>query len=104
MWPGVRIQICISSINERGIEEHMLKMPALKIETLNHQTMRHDVDLLVRASIADHHRLRQHSPQLKEEIVWTLTRGAQGMYDTFFFQFIFYVYSAACSHTPWFFY
>lgn len=79
-FPRARIKICLSSINERGIVDYLLRMPNLLTKTLNQGEMRNDIDVLVRASLEEHPRLSQHSAQLKDEIIWALTRGAQGMY------------------------
>ena len=88
MAPGARIQVCLSSINERGIEDHLLKIPNLATITLDQQEMKSDIDILLRTSLENHPRLRRHSHQLKEEIILGLTKGAQGMYvspEYFFF-------------------
>lgn len=78
--PGVQIKICLSSINERGIEECLVKTPNLARITLDQEEMRSDIDMLVRDSLEHHPRLMRHPHQLKEDITRALARGAQGMY------------------------
>lgn len=54
-------------------------MPRLVVGTLRPRDIESDINMLVKAKLENHTRLRQHSPELKVEITAVLTRGAQGM-------------------------
>lgn len=54
-------------------------MPRLVVGTLHPLDIEDDINLLVKANLENHTKLRQHSPELKAEITAALTRGAQGM-------------------------
>lgn len=80
---GARIHICLSSINERDIEDHLQKLPNLYVKNLEQQEMTIDINILVCDYLENHSRLKQHSRKLKDEIISALTQGAQGMYADF---------------------
>lgn len=73
------VYMFFSSINEKGIEDFLLQMPRLIIETLHTWDIKNDIHMLVQANLETHPRLRKHTPQLKNEITLALTHGAQGM-------------------------
>lgn len=73
------VHLFLSSINEKGIANGLQRMPHLTIETLHSWDMMNDIYMLVQLSLESHPRLRNHTPQLKKEIVLALTHGAQGM-------------------------
>lgn len=54
-------------------------MPHLVIGTLRPKDIEKDVNMLVKANLESHTKLRQNSPELKAEITAVLTRDAQGM-------------------------
>ena len=83
MCSGARIHICLSSINERDIEDHLKKLPNLYVKNLEQQEMTIDINILVSDYLENHSRLKQHSRKLKDEIISALTQGAQGMYADF---------------------
>lgn len=73
------VYIFISSINEKGIEECLQQMPRLVVGALGPGDIEKDVNMLVKANLESHSKLRQNTPELKAEITATLTRDAQGM-------------------------
>lgn len=73
------IRIFLSSINEKGIDTYIQKMPNPYTLTLEHKDINSDVRLLVQASLDSHPRLCHHTPALKAEVTFALTEGAQGM-------------------------
>ena len=73
------VYIFISSINEKGIEECLQRMPRLVVRTLHPRDIENDINMVIKANLEHHTRLRQHSPEIKAEITAALTRGAQGM-------------------------
>lgn len=74
------IRIFLSSINEKGIGDYIQAMPALSIENLRPQDIRPDITLLVHSTLETQPRLKQLSSDLKDDIVWALGEGAQGMF------------------------
>ncbi|MCJ1437034.1 hypothetical protein MMC27_006419 [Xylographa pallens] len=78
--PKNTVHILLSSINERGIEDCIESFPRWTVVTLLPSDMSDDIELLVQASVDGNPRLRKHSKELKEEIIETLTQGAQGMF------------------------
>ena len=73
------IRILVSSINEKGIESSLKEMPNLIEKTLLPGDVEDDIGLLVQSTLDSHRRLRQLSPDLKEDITSALSSGAQGM-------------------------
>ena len=73
------IHLFISSINEKGIEPCIEKLPELRVESLRERNLREDIHLLVKATLESNARLRTHNAQLKADIEQALTRGAHGM-------------------------
>lgn len=72
-------RILISSIDEKGIRSSIREICNLNIETLRPEDVHEDISLLVHSSLKSHPRLKQLSPQLKEDVVLALTSGAEGM-------------------------
>ena len=70
----------LCSINEKGIESSLQKMPNMTTETLGPRDIWNDVHLYVEANLETHPRLRQHHPELKAKIRLALTGSAQGMF------------------------
>ena len=81
-----RIRILLSSINDKGIESSLKEMPNLIEKPMLPGDVGHDIALLVQFTLESHRRLRQLSPDLKEDIASTLSSGAQGMYVLRHFQ------------------
>lgn len=54
-------------------------MPRLVVGILRPRDIEKDVNMLVKANLENHTKLRQNSPELKAEITSALTRDAQGM-------------------------
>ena len=74
------VRILLSSINEKGIESSLKEMPNLIEKTLLPGDVEDDIGLLVQSTLESHQRLRQLSADLKEDITFALSSGAQGMY------------------------
>lgn len=74
------IRLFLSSINEKGIENYVSAMPALCIETLRPEDIKHDISMLVLSTLELQPRLRQLPQNLKHDIVRALSKGAQGMF------------------------
>ncbi|KAL9101489.1 MAG: hypothetical protein Q9163_003260 [Psora crenata] len=74
------VRIFLSSINEKGIEQHLQGMPGLRVETLRPDDIREDIGLSVEATIQSHPRLKQLPPNLKHDIAKALAKGAEGMF------------------------
>ena len=74
------LHLLISSINEKGIESCLQKMPNMTTETLGPRDIWNDVHLYVEANLESHPRLRQYQPELKAKIRLALTGSAQGMF------------------------
>ena len=70
----------LSSVNERGIESLLCKIPNLSIETLSPRDIWNDVHLYVEANLEAQPRLRHYNPELKAEIRLALTGKADGMF------------------------
>lgn len=54
-------------------------MPRLVVGILRPRDIEKDINMLVKANLESHIKLRQISPELKAEITSALTRDAQGM-------------------------
>ncbi|MCJ1473880.1 hypothetical protein MMC13_002535 [Lambiella insularis] len=78
--PESAVHVFVSSINEKGIEDHIKQLPCLNVVTLSPLDISLDIELLVLSSIEANPRLRKHNSEVKHEIAHTLTRGAQGMF------------------------
>ena len=76
------VRILISSINEKGIEEQLERFPKVHIETLSPRSanMRHDIHLLISSSLNTSSRLKRLPADLKADVEYALTHGAQGMF------------------------
>lgn len=74
------VRILISSINEKGIEEQLESFPGLHIQTLGPRSTRHDIHLLISSSLETSSRLKRLPADLKADIEYALTHGAQGMF------------------------
>ena len=74
-----RVQLLVSSIYEKGIENSMNRMPRPFDMIISPKTINDDVRLHVKSALTTHPRLRQLPQSLKDEIVLKLTNGAAGM-------------------------
>lgn len=74
------VRILISSINEKGIEEQLERFPKVHIETLSPRSMGHDINLLISSSLETSSRLKRLPADLKGDVEYALTQGAQGMF------------------------
>ena len=74
------VRILISSINEKGIEEQLERFPKVHIETLSPRSMKHDIHLLISSSLETSPRLKRLPANLKSDVEYALTHGAQGMF------------------------
>ena len=73
------VQLLISSINEKGIEQSVDRMPKSFQVTISARDIRHDISTLVSSTLKNHPRLSVLPPDLKADITTELTDGAQGM-------------------------
>lgn len=73
------VQLLISSINEKGIEKSIDHMPKTYEVTISPKNIRHDINLLVYSALETHPRLRALPLDLKSDVSFKLTDGAEGM-------------------------
>ena len=76
---NTNIQLLISSINEKGIEQSVSRMPKVYDLTVSPQKVESDVCILVHNALERHTRLKELPRSLKSEITTRLTDGAEGM-------------------------
>ena len=74
------VRILISSINEKGIEEQLERFPKVYMETLSPRSMKHDIHILISSSLETSSRLKRLPADLKGDVEYALTHGAQGMF------------------------
>ncbi len=73
------VKLLISSINEKGIEQSVLRMPKIYDITVSPQKVESDVSVLVHTALERHTRLKELPQSLKDEVATRLTDGAEGM-------------------------
>lgn len=73
------VQLLVSSMNERGIERSIARMPKVYHITVSPQSIRPDVNLLVHSALETHARLKALPRELKKDIIIKLTDRAEGM-------------------------
>lgn len=73
------VQLVISSINEKGIEQSVLRMPKIHNMKISPKKVESDVSVLVQFALVEHPRLKELPQNLKSEIREKLTKGAEGM-------------------------
>ena len=73
------VQLLISSINEKGIEQSVMQMPRMYDITVSPQKVESDVNKMVHRALETHTRLKELPQDLKDEINTRLTDGAEGM-------------------------
>ena len=73
------VQLLISSINEKGIENSMKSMPNICEITISPGDIRNDVSLIIYSALRTHPRLKKLPQDLKDDVIMKLTNGAKGM-------------------------
>ena len=73
------VQLLISSINEKKIQQLLLLMPKIYEVTASSEMIKSDVSLLVHSALETHPRLKELPQTLRGDIATRLTYEAEGM-------------------------
>jgi hypothetical protein len=80
-WRLCNLHILVTSRQESGIMEALAPLVTLLPICIQTYQVDADISLYVKAQLANDLRLKQWSPQVKEEIETALVKGANGMYE-----------------------